>query len=46
MDIVTGLEKQRSKMRMTVNEETTILVPLSRCMPQFLYIRIKSSAVM
>jgi len=29
MDIVTGLEKQRGKMRMIINEDTTILVPMS-----------------
>jgi len=29
MDIVTGLETQRGKMRMIINEDTTILVPMS-----------------
>jgi Uncharacterized protein conserved in bacteria len=29
MDIVTALEKQRSKIRMTVNEERVFMVPLS-----------------
>ena len=29
MDIVTGLEKQRGKMRMIINEDTAILVPMS-----------------
>lgn len=29
MDIVTGLEKQRGKIRMIINEDTTILVPMS-----------------